>query len=247
MIYTLKNVTQSYGTREVLRVDDLTIRRGEILALVGPSGAGKSTLLRLLAMLEAPTSGELAFHCQGQGHHQQAPYIYHHIPVEIRRHIAMVFQRPALLSRSVRANVAYGLRLRGERASNKAVDAMLAHLSMAHLADAKPRTLSGGEMQRVSIARAMILQPQVLILDEPTSNLDPHNIRIIEQFLRDQHALHNTTLIIVTHNIFQAKRLADRVALLYDGALVEVADTETFFENPRDERTAAFTGGHLVY
>ncbi|MEL6527146.1 MAG: ATP-binding cassette domain-containing protein, partial [Chloroflexota bacterium] len=104
-----------------------------------------------------------------------------------------------------------------------------------------------GEMQRVSIARAMILQPQVLILDEPTSNLDPHNIRIIEQFLREQHAMHNTTIIIVTHNIFQAKRLADRVALLYDGALVEVADTETFFENPRDERTAAFTGGHLVY
>lgn len=241
MIYELDNVRQKYGNREVLRVDELGVRRGEILALVGPSGAGKSTLLRLLAMLEAPSAGEVLFNCAG------GAYSYHHIPVDIRRQIAMVFQRPALLSRSVRANVAYGLQLRGEKARDKAVDAMLDHLSMAHLADAKPRTLSGGEMQRVSIARAMILQPQVLILDEPTSNFDPHNIRIIEQFLREQHAMHNTTIIIVTHNIFQAKRLADRVALLYDGALVEVADTETFFENPRDERTAAFTGGHLVY
>ncbi|MEO1287768.1 MAG: ABC transporter ATP-binding protein [Chloroflexota bacterium] len=239
-IYQIKQLQQHYGRRCVLSIDSLDIHRGEILALVGPSGAGKSTLLRLLAMLEAPTAGHLAINLRQS-------YTYHDIPIEAKRQIAMVFQRPALLSRSVWANVAYGLKLRGERACDAQVEDMLKRLSIDHLADAKPRTLSGGEMQRVSIARAMILQPQVLILDEPTSNLDPHNIRIIEHFLQDQHAEQDTTIVIVTHNIFQAKRLADRVGLIYDGHLIEVTDTQTFFENPQDERTAAFTGGHLIY
>jgi len=240
-IYELNHVTQRYGNRDVLSIDSLDIHRGEILAIVGPSGAGKSTLLRLLAMLESSAQGQLTVHLNNKN------YTYHNISIEAKRQIAMVFQRPALLSRSVRANVSYGLKLRGEKGHQAQVNDMLQRLSMLELADAKPRTLSGGEMQRVSIARAMILQPQVLILDEPTSNLDPHNIRIIEHFLQEQHARHKTTIIIVTHNIFQAKRLAERTALIYDGHLIEVADTETFFENPRDERTAAFTGGHLIY
>lgn len=240
-IYDLKNIHQRYDKREVLKIDSLKIHRGEILAFVGPSGAGKSTLLRLLAMLEAPTDGRCSLNINQQN------YTYHDISIEARREIAMVFQRPALLSRSVRANVAYGLKIRGHHDNDKAVDDMLERLSMRELANAKPHTLSGGEMQRVSIARAMILQPQVLILDEPTSNLDPHNIRIIEHFLQEQHKQQDTTIIIVTHNIFQAKRLADRIGLLYDGDLIEVADTETFFENPSDERTIAFTEGHLVY
>ncbi|MGJ3239090.1 MAG: phosphate ABC transporter ATP-binding protein [Anaerolineae bacterium] len=240
-IYTLSDVQQIYGKRTVLQIPSLTVQQGEILALVGPSGAGKSTLLRLLAMLEAPSQGRVTLHLNGQAHQ------YHTMDMASKRQIAMVFQRPALLSRSVRANVAYGLRLRGERDYDQRVLAMLERLSMLELADARPRTLSGGEMQRVSIARAMILQPQVLILDEPTSSLDPHNIRIIEQFLKTQREQQATTLIIVTHNIFQAKRLADRVALLYEGQLIEVADTETFFSAPRDERTSAFTNGHLIY
>ncbi|MGB7338853.1 MAG: phosphate ABC transporter ATP-binding protein [Phototrophicaceae bacterium] len=240
-IYTIHHLQQQYDKRIILNIDALSIRHGEIFALVGPSGAGKSTLLRLLAMLEAPTTGTVNLHL-----HQQN-YDYEGLPIQVRREIAMVFQRPVLLTRSVRANVAYGLTLRGEKARSSKVDAMLERLSILHLADAKPRTLSGGELQRVSIARAMILQPQVLILDEPTANLDPHNIGIIEQFLRDQHTQQQTTIIIVTHNIFQAKRLADRIGLLYDGNLIEVADTQTFFENPHDERTAAFTSGHLIY
>ncbi|MEM9950204.1 MAG: phosphate ABC transporter ATP-binding protein [Chloroflexota bacterium] len=239
-IYQINRLEQRYGRRCVLSIDSLDIHRGEILALVGPSGAGKSTLLRLLAMLEAPTAGHLAINLRQS-------YTYHDIPIEAKRQIAMVFQRPALLSRSVWANVAYGLKLRGQRTCEVQVEDMLKRLSIDHLTDAKPRTLSGGEMQRVSIARAMILQPEVLILDEPTSNLDPHNIRIIEHFLQDQHAEQGTTIVIVTHNIFQAKRLADRVGLIYDGHLIEVTDTQTFFENPHDERTAAFTGGHLIY
>jgi tungstate transport system ATP-binding protein len=241
MVYQLSHVQQRYNDRAVLRIDSLTITQGEILAIVGPSGAGKSTLLRLLALLEAPSEGEVRLSLNGQD------YNYGTLPIEIRRQIVMVSQRPILLSRAVRANVAYGLNIRGERKNEAIVDDVLERLSILHLDKAKPQTLSGGEIQRVAIARAMVLQPEILILDEPTVNLDPHNIRIIEHFLLEQHSKSNTTIIIVTHNIFQAKRLADRIALIYDGALIEVAATDTFFENPNDERTAAFTSGQLIY
>jgi tungstate transport system ATP-binding protein len=241
MVYQLKHVRQNYDGRTVLKLDSLDIQGGEILAIVGPSGAGKSTLLRLLAMLEAPSEGQVTLSLNGQD------YTYASLSVEIRRQIAMVFQRPILLSRSVRANVAYSLNIRGKRKNDPIVDDVLERLAISHLEKAKPNTLSGGEMQRVAIARAMVVKPDVLILDEPTVNLDPQNIRIIEQFLLEQHQENATSIIIVTHNIFQAKRLADRVALIYDSELIEVADTQTFFENPKDERTAAFTSGHLIY
>ena len=241
MIYQLQKVQQIYEGRTVLTVDSLDIQRGEILAIVGPSGAGKSTLLRLLAMLESPTVGQVKLLLNGQA------YTHANLPIDVRRQISMVFQRPILLSRSVRANVAYGLNIRGKRKSTSIVEDTLERLAIRHLDKAKPNTLSGGEMQRVAIARAMVIEPDVLILDEPTVNLDPQNIRIIENFLLEQHCKSGTSIIIVTHNVFQAKRLADRIALIYDGELIEVADTESFFENPKDERTAAFTNGHLIY
>jgi len=241
MIYRLRDVRKSYHNRTVLRVESLAVQAGEILAIVGPSGAGKSTLLRLLALLEAPTQGDVSLHIK------EGCYNALQAPVEIKRQLAMVFQRPVLLSRTVYENVSYGLKIRGMASDKGQLHDVLKRLSILHLAGAKPNTLSGGEMQRVSIARAMILQPQILLLDEPTANLDPHNVRIIEQFLSDQHRLAGTTIIIVTHNIFQAKRLADRIGLLYDGELVEVAETAAFFENPVDERTAAFTSGYLIY
>ena len=102
-------------------------------------------------------------------------------------------------------------------------------------------------MQRVAVARALVLEPQVLLLDEPTANLDPYNVRLIEDLIREQHQSYHTTIILVTHNVFQAQRLATRVALILDGELVEVAPTEQFFASPRDPRTAAFISGDLVY
>jgi len=240
-LYTITDLEKRYGQRTVLRVPHLHIHDAEIVALVGPSGAGKSTLLRLLALLEPTTDGTLNLNLDGK------PYSHTDATIDIRRHIAMVFQRPLLLSRSVRHNIAYGLKIRGMNDIDARVDDALDKVSLTHLANAKPHTLSGGEMQRVSIARAMVLQPRVLLLDEPTANLDPQNIRIIESFLLDQHTRFGTTIVIVTHNIFQARRLAHRVGLIYDGALVEISETETFFTNPQDERTAAFTNGDLIY
>ncbi len=239
--YTLADARQTYGPRTVLNIPSLTVEQGEVLAVVGPSGAGKSTLLRLLALLEAPAAGAVTLHTPDRAVTTDTATIAE------RRQIAMVFQRPALLSRSVRANVAYGLRARGLRDSTARVDEALARVKLTALAGAHPRTLSGGEMQRVAVARALVVAPRVLLLDEPTANLDPANVRIIEDLVREQHQQAGTTIVLVTHNVFQARRLAARVVFILEGELVEVAPVEEFFSAPRDPRSAAFVSGELVY
>jgi tungstate transport system ATP-binding protein len=241
VIYSLENAAQIYGARTVLRIPDLTITPGEIFALVGPSGAGKSTLLRLLALLEAPSRGQVYFHVN------ERRTSYASASIDDRRQATMVFQRPVLLSRSVRANVAYGLRLRGEHDGRARIDAALERVGLSALADAQPRTLSGGEMQRVALARALVLEPRALLLDEPTANLDPANVRLIEKLVHEQHDMFGTTIILVTHNIFQARRLATRVGLMLDGELIEVAPAADFFNTPQDPRTVSFLSGDFVY
>jgi tungstate transport system ATP-binding protein len=239
-LYALKGVTKRYGERQVLQVDDLTITRGEVLALVGPSGAGKSTLLRLLNFLEPPTNGRIQF--QGETFGAGDP-----MPIHLRRRVTTVFQRPYLLNRSVIANVQYGLRLRGQRNGTETVGGALAQVGLRDMARQPARTLSGGEAQRVALARALVLDPEVLLLDEPTANLDPYNVALIEEIVTNLNREKGMTLVLVTHNVFQARRLASRVALLLDGRIVEINDTDHFFNNPADPRTAAFVGGEMVY
>jgi len=239
-VYRLQNVSKTYDERRVLTVDHLRIRRGEIFGLVGPSGAGKSTLLRLLNFLESPTTGrirflDVEFSSRGQ------------VPLRLRRRVTTVFQRPILLNRSVQANVGYGLKLRSEEDVSEKVHQALDEVGLEGLARQRARTLSGGEAQRVALARAIVLEPDVLLLDEPTANLDPYNVGLIEEIVRERNREQGTTLVLVTHNVFQAKRLADRVALMLEGDIVEVADVETFFEDPDDPRTAAFVRGDMVY
>jgi tungstate transport system ATP-binding protein len=239
-VYRITGLKKAYGWRVVLDVAALEIDRGEIFALVGPSGAGKSTLLRLLNFLEDPTGGRLEF----EGIVFQLGM---EMPLEYKRRVTMVFQRPLLLDRSVWENVTYGLRLRGQRDAHRQVQEALAEVGLAHLAKQRARTLSGGEAQRVALARAIVLQPDVLLLDEPTANLDPYNVGLIETIVRRINELHSTTLVLVTHNVFQAKRLATRVAFLLDGKVIEVANTERFFASPADPRTSAFVRGEMVY
>jgi tungstate transport system ATP-binding protein len=239
-MYRLHEVTKTYGARRVLDVAHLEVRPGEILALVGPSGAGKSTLLRLLNFLEPPTGGSIHFH----GVQFDAD---HPMPLRMRRRVTTVFQRPILLNRSVEANIHYGLRLRGTHSPASQVAEALERVGLRDLARQRARTLSGGEAQRVSLARAMVLQPDVLLLDEPTANLDPYNVGMIEETVRALNDRQGTTVVLVTHNIFQARRLAHRVGLLLDGQIVEVGETSAFFTSPRDPRTAAFVRGDMVY
>ncbi len=236
-MYTLTNVRHAYAGRVVLDLDSLTIQRGEIFALVGPSGAGKSTLLRLLNFLESPLAGSLVF--DGV----PVPPVP---PLAMTRRVTTVFQRPALLSRSVRDNVAYGLHLRGVRDPERVVRA-LAQVGLTALAAAPARKLSGGELQRMALARALVLDPAVLLLDEPTANLDPYNVGLIETIVREQNQTRGTTVVLVTHNVFQARRLAHRVGLLLNSKLIEVGETQKFFETPADPRTAAFVRGEMVY
>lgn len=239
-LYQLSAVTKAYNGRVVLRIGSLEVLQGEVLAVVGPSGAGKSTLLRLLNFLEPPTSGTILFHDVPFGPDNT-------MPLALRRRVTMVFQRPVLLNRNVWANVAFGLRLRGNGNAARQVEAVLEQVGLSDLARQSARTLSGGEAQRVALARAMVIQPEVLLLDEPTANLDPHNVALIEETIRSLNTDQGTTVVLVTHNIFQARRLAHRVAFLLDGRLIEVAGVETFFEAPRDPRTAAFVRGEMVY
>jgi tungstate transport system ATP-binding protein len=240
-IYHLENLTQSYDGRTVLQVDRLDIYAGEILALVGPSGAGKSTLLRQLNFLEQPVAGQITFETTTLN--GAAP------PLKTRRKVTTVFQNPVLLSRSVTANVAYGLKVRGQGGQQieRPVAQALEQVGLTHLAKASAQTLSGGEAQRVALARALVVEPDVLLMDEPTANLDPYNVKLIEQIITEVNREQNTTVVLVTHNVFQARRLAHRTAFLLDGRLIEIADTPTFFENPTDPRTAAFARGDMVY
>jgi len=239
-IYQLQGVTKVYNSRRVLDVERLDIRRGEIFALVGPSGAGKSTLLRLLNFLEHPTGGTIRF--LDVEFNATRP-----VPLELKRRVTTVFQRPILLNRSVWANANFGLQLRGQRDAAHWVEQALEQVGLGRLARQPARTLSGGEAQRVALARAMVLEPDVLLLDEPTANLDPYNVGLIEDIARTLNRDRGISIVLVTHNVFQAKRLAGRVALLLEGRIVEIADVGPFFQSPADPRTAAFVRGEMVY
>ena len=239
VLYQLNNVQQVYGGRTVLDVNSLEIFRGEILALVGPSGAGKSTLLRMLGFLENLSAGQLTY--DNRLSDESWP------DLENRRFITMVFQNPQLLRRSVIDNVVYGLKIRGQNDGREVVSSLLDRLGLTDLSAETATTLSGGEAQRVALARALVLKPKVLLLDEPTANLDPYNIKLIEDIVCRENEIRQTTVVVVTHNVFQARRLADRVGLLLSGKLVEVTETERFFTQPRHPQTAAFVRGEMIY
>jgi len=229
-----------YGGTRVLQGITHTFRPGLIHAIIGPNGSGKSTLLRLCNLLEPPTRGELRF----RDHRGAlAP------DLALRRRMTLVFQRPCLLNTTVYKNVACGLIIRGMEKGEirRRVQAALELVEMADFREHHGRTLSGGESQRVALARALVIEPELLLLDEPTSNLDPHSVRIMEGAIRKLRQAGRTTVLLVTHNLFQAQRLADRVVFLYDGCIVEEGEAAAFFENPRDERTWKFITGEMVY
>jgi len=214
----------------------LTVPRGAKLLVLGPNGAGKSLTLRLAHGLIAPSVGRVVWD-GAAGAAAQAG----------KRH-AMLFQRPVLLRRSARANLDHALSLQGigraER-RERAEDA-LTRFGLGHLAERPARVLSGGEQQRLAMARAWALRPEVLFLDEPTAALDPAGTRAIEEMIDAFHA-EGMTIVMTTHDLAQARRLANAVAFLHHGRLVETAPAEAFFTHPATDAARAFVAGALLW
>ncbi len=224
----------------LLAVPALEIARGEVLALIGPNGAGKSTLLQTLACLRAPAAGVLCFDGQTVD--------LRHPPLTVRRHLAVVFQEPLLFDTTVAENVASGLKLRGigKKIAQERVALWLERLGISHLAARQARTLSGGEAQRTSLARAFVLDPDLLLLDEPFSALDPPTHETLtETFHRLQRQTRVTTLF-VTHDRLEALRLGDRVAVLHQGEILQIGTPEEVFGQPVNEMVASFVGMETV-
>jgi tungstate transport system ATP-binding protein len=234
-LLVLRDVTVHHGEHIALQVAFLEVQRGEVLALIGPNGAGKSTLLRVMGMLERPDNGNVLFRGQNALNGN---------PLELRRRIANVFQEPLLLNATVYQNASLGLKLRG--ISRGEIDRRLCpwleRLGIAHLAARSARTLSGGEAQRTSLARALVLEPELLLLDEPFSALDPASR---EALLRDfQRIVKETaiTTVFVTHDRQEAFGLANRVGVLNQGYLVQLGSREDVFCRPETESVAEIVG-----
>ena len=238
-VVELAGVQVTYGGAAVLDVPALGVRPGEILAVVGPNGSGKSTLLRVVGLLERPTRGVVRIH--------DRPVDARHSLAE-RRRMATVFQRPLLADMTVAENVALGLRFRGlgDNANGARVERWLERLNIAPLGDQRARKLSGGQAQRVALARALVLEPEVLLLDEPFSGLDaPARAALLPDLgviLRQDRV----TTILVTHDRGEAQALADRVAVLMAGRVLQLDDTARVFHAPASEEIARFVGVETI-
>ncbi|MCO1601973.1 phosphate ABC transporter ATP-binding protein [Desulfosporosinus nitroreducens] len=240
----LNDLSVAIGDAEILKKVNLAIPYNKILAVIGPSGCGKTTLLRTLNRLideekQARVSGEILF--KGKSIHQ--------IPLaKLRKDIGLVFQQPTPFPMSIYNNLAYALKYHGVRGKvnlYRIIEAKLRlcglyeevkdHLTMSAL------KLSGGQQQRLSIARSLCVEPEVLLMDEPCSSLDIHNTKIIEDLIvkLSQHY----TIVIVTHNLQQARRIADCTAFFLEGKLIEMNNTEEFFTNPQEEETKQYLQG----
>ena len=235
----LRDVSLSRAGRQVLHVGELSLRRGEVSVVIGPNGSGKSTLLAALQLLVAPDSGELLL--DGRSMRDDA--------LATRRRMASVFQEALLLSTGVRKNLEIALSLRKvPRAQRRdRAERWLARFGVADLADRPARELSGGEAQRVSLARAFALEPEVLLLDEPFSALDaPTRDALIDDFAQILGETDVTT-VLVTHDRDEALRLADIVVVLIDGMVRQVAPPAEVFGAPADEGVASFVGVENVW
>ena len=227
MILPLRLEAVSY--RDILHPISLELEAGPSTILLGANGAGKSLMMRLMHGLVAPSAGRVTWSAPDAASKQ-----------------AMVFQRPVMLRRSALANVMYALQAAGRREPQRAAMEALEEVGLRHLAHRPARVLSGGEQQRLALARAWALHPEVLFLDEPTASLDPSATREIEAVIRAFDAS-GTKVVMATHNLGQARRLGDEVLFIHQGRLIERASVERFFRQPGTAEAAAFIKGELPW
>ena len=228
----VRGLSYVVNNNQLLNDIDLDLEAGTKTVIMGANGAGKSLLLRLLHGLLVATTGTIHWGSKPNS-------------LSTRRRQAMVFQRPVLLRRSVQANIEFVLKLRGRNQPARA-DQILDEVGLLRHAKRAARQLSGGEQQRLALARALALEPRVLFLDEPTANLDPAAIASIESIINTFH-LSSTKIVLVTHDIGQARRLSDEVVFLHRGQLIEQTAAATFFTNPTSDTASSYLAGKLVF
>jgi tungstate transport system ATP-binding protein len=231
------DLCQSFNGRTILKNINLKVERGEALAVIGPTGSGKTTLLRLIGLLDLSTSGKIYFDGTDVTASGKAR-------LDTRRRMAFVLQKPVVFNTSVYDNIAYGLKWRGGKGGQRhqEVDHVLEMVDLAACRNRNARTLSGGEAQRVAIARAIVSEPEVLLLDEPTANLDPLSTAKIEEVINNIRHQHQTTIIMATHDMSQGQRLADRVGVLLNGRIVQTGGWREVFQAPDNRDVAEFVG-----
>ncbi|MCI6937800.1 MAG: amino acid ABC transporter ATP-binding protein [Clostridiales bacterium] len=236
MILQVNHLSKSFGTHEVLRDIDFTVKKGDVTSIIGASGSGKSTLLRCINLLEIPTSGEILYHGKnvvGKGFNAPA----------YRSHVGMVFQSFNLFNNmTVLENCIVGQRKVLKRSHEEArMHAMqyLEKVGMAPYINAKPRQISGGQKQRVAIARALAMDPEVLLFDEPTSALDPEMVGEVLSVMRSL-AQEGMTMLVVTHEMAFARDVSSHVVYMNGGVICEEGSPETLFGNPQKQETMDF-------
>ncbi len=232
----LVDLKKSYRTVKALKSVNLTLNGNKIIVLLGVNGAGKSTLMRILAGLENADEGTILFNNQKT------------TAKELRQVSTLVFQKTAMFTMNVYDNLAYGLKIRkvpNEEIERRVPDA-LAAVRLSDFEKRRAKKLSGGEQQRIALARAFLLDSNVLLLDEPTANLDPNSALIIEKAIVSKKN-NQRIIIMATHNLNQARRMADEIVHIHDGEIVEVANPDDFFENPKSEVTRKFINGELDF
>ena len=242
-ILEVQHLGKSFGTHEILRDIDFSVKPKDVTCIIGPSGSGKSTLLRCMNLLETPSSGEIRYHGTNiMDKHVNVP--------EYRSKVGMVFQKPNPFPMSIYDNIAYGPRTHGIR--NKAQLDEIVERSLRGAAiwdEVKDRLnksalgMSGGQQQRLCIARALAVEPEVLLMDEPTSALDPISTSKVEELATELKE--NYTIVMVTHNMQQAARISDKTAFFLLGELVEMGPTERVFATPVDKRTEDYISGRF--
>ncbi len=220
--FEVQNLSHKFGRRQVLNNIHLAVDKGEVTALIGANGSGKTTLLRIIAGLEIPTDGDIRV--RGEISNYRV----------LRMISTMVFQRAVTFNTSVYDNLAYGLKVRGigDSEASEKIRQTLRMVGLEEFEKRRARELSGGEQQRVSLARALILEPEILLLDEPTANIDPKNASIIESVISRINRELEMTIIMASHNMAQAKQLANKIAALQNGTLVKLSSTNEVFDEP---------------
>ena len=221
----LKNVTKRYGEIIALNEVSLEVKEREIFTVLGPNGSGKTTMLRIIASIDEPTSGEVFLDDEKINDKNRS---------RARRRSTMVFQKTALFNTTVYKNVAYGLKLRGypRKEIDEKVKEALSLVKLRGYEGRHAKKLSGGEQQRISLARALVLNTDLLLLDEPTANLDPRNVSIIEETISRVNREFDTTIVMATHNMFQAETLTKRVALLLGGKMAQIGAPQEILGSP---------------